>query len=514
MSSDPLGHGQGPAQRRPALRSTASSCRRTAAGASTGGGGGYVALDLVWYSVLALVVTRVRRAFVAGPWQRRLERLTGSMMVALGRGRARIARGLRRRRDLAREPRVVLDQLPVRAQRAAADSRGGAGQHERRHGAAADACRLRVAAARARSAARRRRGCRPAAARAAARRRPSSQCAARDPRRLGRVLDPRGDGRARPAPSRRAAARRCGSRAPARRASRAARRWRARRAATSPRRRRRAPRIRERVEVGRHVRRSGQPRCTPPRPPVAMNRMPAARQTASVPPDGRRADCALHDARPRGRAGRPCAPRVEARELVVVEADDDLAVEHADRGRNGAARRAPRARRRARPRCPRPAGSRARRASSRARRRRGPLERVAHLCRRSGSRHRPHPRAAARRRVQPELHPADEVARGERVAGSRRIDDLGGRAGYSTPSTVTPAAPRLTTHVVASGPNDLLLPLGREDDVRCDRPDAVAEAHRRSGSTSRGRPIRARPGRVRARRRARRADASARAAGQ
>ena len=43
-----------------------------------------VALDLVWYSAVALAVTRVRRAFAAGPWQRRLERLTGSVMIGSG----------------------------------------------------------------------------------------------------------------------------------------------------------------------------------------------------------------------------------------------------------------------------------------------------------------------------------------------------------------------------------------------------------------------------------------------
>jgi threonine/homoserine/homoserine lactone efflux protein len=43
-----------------------------------------VALDLVWYSVLALAVTRLRRLFVDGPWQHRLERVTGSVMVGLG----------------------------------------------------------------------------------------------------------------------------------------------------------------------------------------------------------------------------------------------------------------------------------------------------------------------------------------------------------------------------------------------------------------------------------------------
>src|ERR1700674_205058 len=43
-----------------------------------------VALDLVWYSAVALAVTRLRRQFVDGPWQHRLERVTGSLMVGLG----------------------------------------------------------------------------------------------------------------------------------------------------------------------------------------------------------------------------------------------------------------------------------------------------------------------------------------------------------------------------------------------------------------------------------------------
>lgn len=43
-----------------------------------------VSLDLVWFSLLALAVTRLRRALAEGPWQRRLERLTGSVMAALG----------------------------------------------------------------------------------------------------------------------------------------------------------------------------------------------------------------------------------------------------------------------------------------------------------------------------------------------------------------------------------------------------------------------------------------------
>jgi threonine/homoserine/homoserine lactone efflux protein len=43
-----------------------------------------VAFDLVWYSALAFVVARARRSFVDGPWQRRMERLTGAVLVGLG----------------------------------------------------------------------------------------------------------------------------------------------------------------------------------------------------------------------------------------------------------------------------------------------------------------------------------------------------------------------------------------------------------------------------------------------
>jgi threonine/homoserine/homoserine lactone efflux protein len=43
-----------------------------------------VALDLVWYSTIALAVTRVRRAFVASRWPGRLERVTGGVLVGLG----------------------------------------------------------------------------------------------------------------------------------------------------------------------------------------------------------------------------------------------------------------------------------------------------------------------------------------------------------------------------------------------------------------------------------------------
>ena len=43
-----------------------------------------VAFDLVWYSVLAYGVTRARRAFLEGPWARRVERLAGAVLVGHG----------------------------------------------------------------------------------------------------------------------------------------------------------------------------------------------------------------------------------------------------------------------------------------------------------------------------------------------------------------------------------------------------------------------------------------------
>ena len=43
-----------------------------------------VVFDLVWYSALAFLVARARRAFVEGPWLRRAERLTGAVLIGLG----------------------------------------------------------------------------------------------------------------------------------------------------------------------------------------------------------------------------------------------------------------------------------------------------------------------------------------------------------------------------------------------------------------------------------------------
>jgi threonine/homoserine/homoserine lactone efflux protein len=43
-----------------------------------------VVFDLIWYSALAYLVTRAKRAFVAGPWMARFERLTGCVLIGLG----------------------------------------------------------------------------------------------------------------------------------------------------------------------------------------------------------------------------------------------------------------------------------------------------------------------------------------------------------------------------------------------------------------------------------------------
>ena len=226
---------------------------------------------------------------------------------------------------------------------------------------------------------------------------------------------------------RRAAACRCASRAPARRASRAARPSRARRAATSRPTRSRAPA--SDASTPRSAETSGgvgQPRCTPPRPPVAMKRIPAALQTASVPPtvvaptapctDGRgqvaRADLARRRVEARRARPRSARRRSRRRGSPIVagtappsrtarserEPDlDALAGREAVRDERRLERDHAAARRRARRAPPR----------------------------RRGSRHRPELRAAARRRLEPGLDAADEEARRERVAGAGRVDDLG-----------------------------------------------------------------------------------------
>ena len=43
-----------------------------------------VVVDLIWYSILACVVSRAKRALADGPWQRRIDRLTGAVLIGLG----------------------------------------------------------------------------------------------------------------------------------------------------------------------------------------------------------------------------------------------------------------------------------------------------------------------------------------------------------------------------------------------------------------------------------------------
>jgi threonine/homoserine/homoserine lactone efflux protein len=43
-----------------------------------------VGLDLIWFSVLALAVTRARERLAASRWPARMERMTGSVMIGLG----------------------------------------------------------------------------------------------------------------------------------------------------------------------------------------------------------------------------------------------------------------------------------------------------------------------------------------------------------------------------------------------------------------------------------------------
>jgi len=43
-----------------------------------------VAFDLLWYSTLAVLVARAKGAFIEGPWGRRIERITGAVLIGLG----------------------------------------------------------------------------------------------------------------------------------------------------------------------------------------------------------------------------------------------------------------------------------------------------------------------------------------------------------------------------------------------------------------------------------------------
>jgi threonine/homoserine/homoserine lactone efflux protein len=43
-----------------------------------------VTFDLMWYSLLAVLVSRARRQFIEGRWARRVERVTGAVLIGLG----------------------------------------------------------------------------------------------------------------------------------------------------------------------------------------------------------------------------------------------------------------------------------------------------------------------------------------------------------------------------------------------------------------------------------------------
>jgi threonine/homoserine/homoserine lactone efflux protein len=43
-----------------------------------------IACDLVYFSLLAVVVTRAKQSFTSGPWAKRMDRVSGSVLVALG----------------------------------------------------------------------------------------------------------------------------------------------------------------------------------------------------------------------------------------------------------------------------------------------------------------------------------------------------------------------------------------------------------------------------------------------
>ena len=208
--------------------------------------------------------------------------------------------------------------------------------------------------------------------------------------------------------------------------------------------------------------------------------------------DGRRADRALH--RAGGEVARAGLARVgaEAPELVLGEPDHDAAVEHADRRRHGAGladaplrlepdldalarREAVRDERRLQ-RDDRPAGAE----------RDGDLladldHGIAPSCATQ--------RAAASR---PELRPADEEARGERVAGAGRVDDVRGHGpGVRGRRRRSRARPRFST---TSSPSSPSVSHSRSfANTRSGREpvEPLAEALRRRrrgcGSTTRGR---------------------------
>ena len=234
------------------------------------------------------------------------------------------ARRAQRDRDLAR--RAPRSRRRARGSRRASGRRfaraGRRGRTASRPGR--DAALARVARAPPRSAARRRRGSRRAAGRAGAPPPPSPQCARAIAAASSARLDARGDGRA---AARRVEERQLvGAVAEHRHAERLEQLARRRHVEQRLDARARRPAPACAASSPRSAETSGcsvQPRWTPPRPPVAITRIPAARQTASVPPTvvAPTAPCTAAAARSRGPTLR--ARRVEPLELGSRQPDAD-----------------------------------------------------------------------------------------------------------------------------------------------------------------------------------------------
>ncbi|HKP90561.1 MAG TPA: LysE family transporter [Thermoleophilaceae bacterium] len=76
LQQGPLQQGPGHLLQRGSSAGSPTQARRLAAT--------IVVVDLVWFSTIAYLVTRAKRAFVDGPWLRRVEKLTGAVLVGLG----------------------------------------------------------------------------------------------------------------------------------------------------------------------------------------------------------------------------------------------------------------------------------------------------------------------------------------------------------------------------------------------------------------------------------------------
>ena len=235
----------------------------------------------------------------------------------------------------------------------------------------------------------------------------------------------------------------------------------------------------------------GQPRWTPPSPPVAMKRIPAARQTASVPPTVVAPTRALHDsggevARPelaRGRR-RTAASSSSVSPTTISPSSTPIVAGTAPASRTAASEREPDldalARREA-------VGDERRLERDDARRRARDLLRDADhgiapsLC--AAARGGRECRARRRRRgTRP------RARRPRRSCRRPRRRPPGGRRRRR----VSPRAPRFSTHRVVERPERVLLALRREDEVGRERSARARGTRRRRASTPRRRATRVR----------------------